>query len=276
MSQIGKTVFLSIRVTSNSSKVTLKNIAFMSLKFKCPFDCGYETIDYSWLLKHIWDFHSFMPNFNVSCGISSCVSKFTSERTFRRHIKAKHSKFHIEYLTTKHKTSNCFDVEMEDSLISGVSSSNDSDTNSIHNGAIKLEIDFESFAADILIELREKYNISNTALSYVSEKITNLLRLDREDHKKQIERSLKNNHPTLLIDHETSAILNCKSPFQRPFQQFSNVSALNNFISKKKDYVAPKEVILGFNPVTTSKDCLYYVPILQTLERVIYGSREGT
>lgn len=41
----------------------------------------------------MWSLHALKMNFQVVCGISQCVTQFTSQRSFVRDIKAKHSKF---------------------------------------------------------------------------------------------------------------------------------------------------------------------------------------
>ena len=63
------------------------------MKFYCRF-CEYGTINYKWLIRHMWDFHSLSQGFAVVCGISSCVKTFTNEKSILRHIKAKHEDFH--------------------------------------------------------------------------------------------------------------------------------------------------------------------------------------
>ena len=69
------------------------------MKFLCPFDgCVHETYIFDWYLKHVWEYHSFSAGFSVSCSISGCVNTYTSERSMRRHIKAKHPIFYQKYL----------------------------------------------------------------------------------------------------------------------------------------------------------------------------------
>lgn len=35
------------------------------MKFSCQFDCGYSTISYKWMIKHIWNFHSILDEYPV-------------------------------------------------------------------------------------------------------------------------------------------------------------------------------------------------------------------
>ena len=68
------------------------------MKFYCPFDCGYETVFYKWMIKHIWSFHAILPNFSVKCGFSGCVKTFTCEKSFKRHFRANHKDFYKKHM----------------------------------------------------------------------------------------------------------------------------------------------------------------------------------
>ena len=69
------------------------------MDFRCQFDtCQFATLNYNWLIKHLWDNHGLTSEFSVTCDIPNCQSKFTSARCYRRHIREKHDDFHNKYL----------------------------------------------------------------------------------------------------------------------------------------------------------------------------------
>ena len=250
----------------------------MHKMFSCPFVlCTYVTLDYNRMLKHIWQVHSLLPNFSVTCGISSCRKKYGNEQSFRRHIKVAHSTFYTKFLkygrvSSVHHNSISNNLEGDEgcSFWDGPNYDVNAGGNSLdfsNNDHVCDETNYTDIVADLLIDFRETFHISQTAVSYICEKINNIISIDRNDHKNQILCSLSHNN--IDITYDIKAILNCDSPFKRPFERFNSGSTLNNFISCKKEYVAPCEVVLDFNPVSGKKESMYYIPILKTLDAVI-------
>ena len=252
-------------------------IVFPKMRFKCLSfgPCGYYSVDYNHMIKHIWDRHSLEPGFSVTCGIASCVNKFTSDRCFRRHIRSKHKQFHLKYIKFTEegnkKEANDDDVAIIASYVDDNDNNQEMDHDDDDNKANDENhvSDFDALLADSLIELRERHNLTETALSAVCEKIISVLRIDRKHHCSQIKRSLKNNNPTINLDHETKLILECPSPFNIPLKKYSNTHSLTSFIKAKKEYVEPQEYLLGFQPGSLEKHCTYYIPIPKTLENLL-------
>ena len=251
------------------------------MKFKCQFhNCYYETVNYKWIILHTWNFHSMQRNFAVICNISGCTTKFTNQKIFTRHIRVKHSGFHEKFLKTYVKTDdaaamktsgNSSNSVVEDIIVDTGTSSNEEDDEADDNENQEqiCSSDVVDDIADILIELRELHGVTQSAISAICDKFVNILQIDRFSQKQKIERSLKNNHTNFVIDYETNLILDSDSPFKRPLQRFANGPALNNYIAQKKEYVPPCEITLGYDAVKKSKDCIYYVPILKTMENYL-------
>ncbi|XP_057295103.1 uncharacterized protein LOC130623619 [Hydractinia symbiolongicarpus] len=225
------------------------------MKYNCQF-CEHTSVCFKWLIKHMWDFHSLSQKFAVVCGVSSCIKKFRNEKSFLRHLKLKHGNFYlnhmkryttdfpeavgtskqteddVNYETLINKDAN--EVELDDTCFDDVSECS------------PLSLDFDSIIADILVELRERYYVTQNAVSFICEKVCNILRIDREVHKKQIVNSLYDN-PGPLIHEETKIFLDCESPFKKSLDRFRNGTVLTNFVAKKPEYVAPSEVFLGYS-----------------------------
>ena len=238
--------------------------------FLCHY-CSFEISNFCKYLQHVWDKHSLQANFSIKCGIANCAAKYTSVRSFKIHIKTKHVWFYDEHFTTR-KTrsfsglsdSASADVTMSDVEEDGYDlgihddeSSNECDTEET--------LDHDDLIADFLLELREKYHVTQAALKIVSEKVKHIIDLDGKVHVSKFEKSLKNNNSDFNLDYESRAILHCDSLFTRSLLKFSSSKALDQYITKKASYIAPEELTLGYNEVTHKFDHLYYVPILKTL-----------
>ncbi|XP_057300288.1 uncharacterized protein LOC130630717 isoform X1 [Hydractinia symbiolongicarpus] len=245
------------------------------MKYNCQF-CEHTSVCFKWLIKHMWDFHSLSQKFAVVCGVSSCIKKFRNEKSFLSHLKLKHGNFYlnhttgvtdfpeavgtskqteddVNYETPINKDAN--EVELDDTCFDDVSECS------------PLSLDFDSIIADILVELRERYYATQNAVSFICEKVCNILRIDREVHKKQIVNSLYDN-PGPLIHEETKIFLDCESPFKKSLDRFRNGTVLTNFVAKKPEYVAPSEVFLGYSDIG-SKETMQYVPIFETLKSML-------
>lgn len=117
--------------------------------------------------------------------------------------------------------------------------------------------------------MREKHHVTQNAISFISEKIAQILQVDREFYKERIKKSLSDNHENFAFDYETNLVLDSDSPFRRPFLTFANGSSLNRYIAQKTHYVPPEEIPIGFDAVSGRQDSVYYVPVLKTLEQVL-------
>ena len=63
--------------------------------------------------------------------------------------------------------------------------------------------------------------------------------------------------------------MTCESSFGIAFQTFAGKKALNEYVKNQKEFIEPKEVSLGFDPITQKQDTLQYVPILSTLKAIL-------
>ena len=121
----------------------------MSTKFfVCKF-CNYQVSIFLKYLSHIWNKHSLQTGFSVSCSISNCPSKFTSIRSFKKHIRAKHPFFHQKHFYTL----NINEAPPDDRQNQEVPSSNSDDEDRLESKINNL--DFDDTIAELLLELRE-------------------------------------------------------------------------------------------------------------------------
>ncbi len=66
---------------------------FANAKYTCHKCYRFAAPSFSTVLRHIGAVHSWEPNFDVTCGINGCPRKYTSYRSYRKHILKVHSNF---------------------------------------------------------------------------------------------------------------------------------------------------------------------------------------
>ena len=224
-------------------------------KFHCQFACSHSTVNYKWLVRHMWDFHSILPAFCVNCGISGCVKKFTNHKSFLRHIKNNHPVFHAEHMkefTNLNINNSDCNSNNNETLPNQSVNENDctmssDDERVTENQSMETEnlknpydgLDFDNIIAEIFLELREEHHVLQIAISAFATKLNHLLHVDRKSHSAQIKESLKENLHNLELCHETEMGLASDSPFKRPIELFSNGSNLDRYISQKKKNILP-------------------------------------
>ena len=131
------------------------------------------------------------------------------------------------------------------------------------------ELDFMLLISQILLEVWEKFNVTTEVTRFVSEKILNIIRIDRKEHSDAIHRSLKKNNDNFVIDHETNLILFSRSPFELPCQHFCGQKSLTNYIKSRESFVPPVEITLGMDSVSGKPETVQYVPIIDTLAMLL-------
>ena len=62
--------------------------------------------------------------------------------------------------------------------------------------------------------------------------------------------------------------MTCKSPFGIAFKTFAGKKALNEYVKIQKEFIEPKKVSLGFDPMTQKQNTIQSVPILSTLKAI--------
>ena len=154
-------------------------------KFKCRnLGCLYGSVSFNKILSHTWDKHSLAQNFSFKCEISSCTNRYTNLQSFRRHVKSKHCWFfeqHMKYFNTQQAAADETDLLVNNADIQEVDDLQEDDFSEalredLQEGTNGLDTDESSvnhldLIANLLLELREKYNLSTSATCFVSEKL---------------------------------------------------------------------------------------------------------
>ena len=94
---------------------------------------------------------------------------------------------------------------------SGVSSgeNNESDCENVSFS----DFNHEKLVANFLLELREIYGTTTEASCFVSEKVMHILQLENKIRYSMFTKSIRQNNPDIILDHESELILTCESAF---------------------------------------------------------------
>ena len=127
---------------------------------------------------------SLAHNFSFKSEISSCTKRYTDLQSFQRHVKSKHCCFfeqHMKYFNTQQAAADEADLSVNNPDIQEVDDLQQDDFSAapwedLQEGLNGLDTDKSSvnhfdLIANLLLELREKYNMSTSATCFISEKL---------------------------------------------------------------------------------------------------------
>ena len=123
--------------------------------------------------------------------------------------------------------------------------------------------------ANFLLGLRENFNTTSEAISFVSEKIHEIICLEQKIQISIIRESLKRNHEGFQIDYETEMIMYCVRPFASAFDKFKGKKSIDEFIQRQRYFISPKKINTGFNPITQKQESIQYIPLLPALQAIL-------
>ena len=133
------------------------------MNFICHVCKTYKTENFRILLNHLRYVHSADASFFVLCNINSCKSRFTSLRTYRRHIISKHKWFWQKNWGGKSDKISDEESEVEDFEDTAATSDYDTSVKDSALEEIPKEVDFEDLVSEFLLKLREVKKVSGVA-----------------------------------------------------------------------------------------------------------------
>ena len=155
--------------------------------------CPYESVSFDKILLHTWDRHIWftisLPDMNFRIAQKDCANL----QSFRRHVKSKHCWFfeqHMKYFNTQQVGADETDLlglvnnadiqEVDDLQQDDFPEAPREDLQEVNNGLDTDEssVNHVDLIANLLLELREKYNVSTSATCFISEKLGHLLEQD--------------------------------------------------------------------------------------------------
>ena len=251
----------------------------MNQLFVCQFrPCNFVSYSFKRLVRHCWDKHSICRGFQFVCGVSGCTKGYVNIQSLHRHIKSGHRSFYeLHYNKQTEDGEELIENAEDDSVSVGGEASC---LEELTEPTIDVPEDFEfdgdvtnhrpdDIVANVLVELKKDFNSTTECTRYISEKMKEIIRLDREKLISEIKGSLARNQPTFKIDLETEALMSCESPFALSFGKFTGQKSLNNHVCSRESYIASKQISLGYDSVLNKDETMQYVPILDSLRGIL-------
>ena len=157
--------------------------------------CQYISQNFNKALNHTWDKHGLRPGFFYRCEISDCTRRHTTIQSFRRYVKEKHVWFYDKYLRRYKRVSLRHDIFMtvDDFLeaehenfnqdeVMGNKVQIEGDDNSEGQEEILSYKNFnhDFVVANFFLGLRENFNTTTEAISFVSKEIHEIIYLEQK------------------------------------------------------------------------------------------------
>ena len=164
--------------------------------FHCKVEpCQYISQNFNKTLNHTWDKHGLRPGFFYKCEISDCTRRYTNIQSFRRHVKEKHVWFYDKHLRRYERGSLRHDILMPvDNVLEAEHENFNQDEVMCNEEQIEGDdnsegeeemLSYKNFnhdlvVANFLLGLRENFNTTTEAISFVSEKIHEIICLEQK------------------------------------------------------------------------------------------------
>lgn len=124
-------------------------------------------------MRHVYAVHSAEPGFSVQCGINGCSRTFTVFKSFRQHVRRRHSDFAagIEDDDAEQREDQGVDMETVNGDSSGIPA--ESEVNAAEHEEPR--VDLKRNAALFLLKMKEVNRVSQRALDEIVGDVTDLL-----------------------------------------------------------------------------------------------------
>ena len=138
-------------------------------------------------MRHSFEAHSSSPNFTYTCGINGCPQTFTSFSAIKSHLGRKHRGVDLEAACTvssggRQNESDAVPESMDFTELQLEENSPDQSLRSVDR--------LEKSAALFLLSLKERYEITQSALDFAVLQVRQMVAYAVEDVKESVEASL--------------------------------------------------------------------------------------
>lgn len=162
-------------------------------------------------MRHSFEAHSSSPNFSYTCGIDGCPQTFTSLSGMLSHLGRKHRGIDLE---AAHIASS-EEEEREKDTVSESGHIFDSD---LHHeeyspDAVIRAGGLQRSAALFLLSLKERYQITQSALDFAVSQVRQMVGFAAEDMKESVEQHLLPHLQSSGIEVDLPEILHVPDPF---------------------------------------------------------------
>ena len=145
-----------------------------------------------------------------------------------------------------------------------------------HEEYFETEEDFEHFddsilsnlQCNILLELREHFNVTTKASCFIAEKMLQTIDSDRKLFSSVLIKSFAESG-IREIGHQVNSLLKLESRYSTACKHFTGEKSLSNFVQNINEFIESQELIIGFDLDTEKNDAIQYAPILRTLKLLL-------
>ncbi len=149
----------------------------------CPFFCS------SWknMMKHTFQCHSGTPNFSFQCGFHGCIQNFRTYSAMASHLQRKHPNWDSESFHDQDFDIDSFNVFQPEEIGGPSTDSSPPHAETMTNKLLAAQ----RSTALLLLTLKERYRVTQTAIDYTLSQIKQTVVLLMEDVKESVKRVVK-------------------------------------------------------------------------------------
>lgn len=232
----------------NNKKNTIMWTKTHSIKYECSI-CHFKSDIVKIIVQHL-NIH-LINNIHITCPFTNCSKIFATKGSFKSHL----------FRTHKADGTKSKDNILSESQISeNVSTLNDTEFDDVPRDVICRNF------ANLIITLKCKFQITDTALNFMVSELEEIFKFQNIDNIKNITELCKDP----IISKYKQQLINATSNFEfaSDISNFNSHYKRSTYFKNKFNYVAPREIFLGFNEC--HKKCSYhYIPILQIIKALM-------
>ena len=228
----------------------------------------YTARQFKGMMKHYNLVHVTERNFKFSCGVQDCPKVYRNVRSYQFHLRTKHREFYNTYVGQHEHHAQDDGLDIDTSYM-GIVDEEDPVVENPHPlipPPRHNNYDIHHHVAVVMLNLREKYKVSETACSFVAQQLQTFVNLSSDQIVHEIQRELSQHNPEIDIDFQEILYQNTQ-PAINACQDFSSAKLLHKYVSKHMEYVEPLEMVVG--EVNGVEHTIQYVPILETLKALL-------
>ena len=156
--------------------------------FFCQF-CSFSSLHWRQVLRHTFEAHSNVPGFNFTCGVAGCPQTFQTYSAVTSHLRRKHRGRDFDDQAASSYGVNAVTETEEDT------SSRNNDVDASPGSELCPQVNrLEKAAALFLLCLKERYQITQTALDFAMSQVQQMVGFAIEDVQQALELQLQSSY----------------------------------------------------------------------------------
>ena len=181
----------------------------------CCQRCAFRCPTWRNHIRHTFEAHSSEPNFTFTCDINGCTKTTSKYSTLMSHLSRKHRDVDIESYSVHTRT---FVPELNGEGVADQGPSNEEPLDmdmdeEVPTAPCPVERNVQRSAALFLLTLKEKYQLTQTALTFAISQVKEMMLYDNEDKRAELEAALNCQSANTSAEFDLSECFQYKNPF---------------------------------------------------------------